>query len=115
VVSFAWELLLHFGVHQRGLPLTQLVRMNSYNPACRFGLLPRKGVIAVGAVADLVVVDLDAEKVRHDGKGTSLYDGWTLRGWPVLTVSRGRIVAEDGVADSSEAGNGRCVTVPDAG
>lgn len=118
VVSFAWELplMLHFGVHLRGLSLTQLVRMNSYNPARRFGLLPRKGVLAVGADADLVVVDLDAEKtVKHDGKGTSLYDGWTLRGWPVLTVSRGRIVAEDGIADPEQAGGGRCATVPDLG
>jgi dihydroorotase (multifunctional complex type) len=117
VVSFAWELplMLHFGVHQRGLPLTQLVRMNSYNPARRFGLLPRKGVLAVGADADLVVVDLDAEKtVRHSGKGTSLYDGWTLRGWPVLTISRGRVVAENGVADPGQAGGGRCATVPDS-
>lgn len=116
VVSFAWELplMLHFGVHKRGLPLTQLVRMNSYNPARRFGLLPRKGLLAVGADADLVVVDLDAEKtVAHTGKGTSLYDGWTLRGWPVLTISRGRIVAEDGVADPAAAGGGRCATVPD--
>jgi dihydroorotase-like cyclic amidohydrolase len=116
VVSFAWELplMLHFGVHQRGLALTQLVRMNSYNPARRFGLLGRKGVLAVGADADLVVVDLDAEKtVKHEGKGTSLYDGWTLRGWPVLTISRGRIVAEDGVADPEQAGGGRCATVPD--
>jgi dihydroorotase (multifunctional complex type) len=116
VVSFAWELplMLHFGVHQRGLALTQLVRMNSYNPARRFGLLDRKGVLAVGADADLVVVDLDAEKtVKHEGKGTCLYDGWTLRGWPVLTVSRGRIVAEDGVADPEQAGRGRCATVPD--
>jgi len=117
VVSFAWELplMLHFGVHERGLPLSRLVRLNSYNPARRFGLLPRKGVLAVGADADLVVVDLDAERtVRHTGKGTSLYDGWTLRGWPVLTVARGRIVAEDGVADESARGAGRCVTVPEA-
>lgn len=115
VVSFAWELplLLHFGVRERGLPLTQLVRMNSYNPARRFGLLPRKGLIAVGADADLVVVDLDlAKTVQHTGKGTSLYDGWTLRGWPVLTLSRGRIVAQDGEPDPAQAGTGRCVTIP---
>ncbi len=51
VVSFAWELplMLHFGVHERGLPLTQLVRMNSYNPARRFGLLGRKGVLSPSA------------------------------------------------------------------
>lgn len=116
VVSFPWELplMLHFGVHERGLPLAQLSRLNAFNPAKRFGLLPRKGTIAVGADADLVVVDLDEERVvRHgSGKGTCLYEGWTLRGWPVMTVSRGRVVYEDGQLDEAAAGHGRCVTVP---
>ena len=115
VVSFAWELplMLHFGVHQRGLPLWRLVRLNSYNPARRFGLLHRKGVMAVGADADLVVVDLDEERtVEHAGKGTCLYQGWRLRGWPTLTISRGRVVAEGGQVDSAAHGGGRCVTVP---
>jgi dihydroorotase-like cyclic amidohydrolase len=118
VVGFAWELplMLHFGVHQRGLPLSQLVRLNSYNPAKRFGLLPRKGVITIGADADLVVVDLDEKRVvRHEGKGTCLYEGWELCGWPVLTVSKGRIVAEDGEVDPAARGTGRCVTVPGPG
>lgn len=116
VVSFAWELplMLHFGVHERGLELSQLVRMNSYNPARRFGL-SRKGRIAVGADADLVVVDLDEERtVEYDGKGTCLYQGWKLRGWPVLTVARGQVVAQDGEVDPSSRGRGRCVTVPDS-
>ena len=117
VVSFAWELplMLHFGVHARGLALSRLVELNSYNPAKLFGLLPRKGVIAVGADADLVVVDLDLERtVEATGKGTCLYDGWKLRGWPVLTLSRGRVVAEDGVVDETEYARGRCVSVPDS-
>ncbi len=117
VVSFAWELplMLHFGVREHGLSLSRLVQLNSYNPARRFGLLPRKGVIAVGADADLVAIDLDATRqVTHpSGKGTCLWDGWKLTGWPVLTVSRGRVVAQDGAADEAECGRGRCVTVPD--
>lgn len=116
VVSFPWELplLLHFGVHERGLPLHRLVELNSYNPARRFGLLPRKGTIAVGADADLVVVDLDEEReVRHDGKGTCLWEGWRLRGWPLMTISNGRVVHENGETDESLHGSGRCVTVPD--
>jgi dihydroorotase (multifunctional complex type) len=117
VVCFAWELplMLHFAVHERGLPLVQLVRLNSYNPARRFGLLPRKGVIAVGADADLVVVDLDEVRtVEHSGKGTCLYEGWRLRGWPVMTIVRGQVVAADGEVDPAAPGRGRCVTVPDS-
>jgi dihydroorotase (multifunctional complex type) len=116
VVSFAWELplMLHFGVHERGLSLNRLVELNSYNPARRFGLYPRKGALEVGSDADLVVVDLDEERVvEHTGKGTCLYEGWKLRGWPVLTVARGRIVYENGKVDQQAYGHGNCVTVPD--
>lgn len=115
VVSFRWELalMLHFGVHERGMSLSRLVELNSYNPARRFGLYPRKGAIAVGSDADLVVVDLDEEReVTHDGKGTCLYEGWKLRGWPVTTISRGRVVYDSGRVEESEVGEGRCVTVP---
>lgn len=117
VVSFAWELplMLHFGVHERGMSLSRLSELNSAGPAKQFGLYPRKGALKVGSDADLVMIDLDKEQeVTHNGKGTSLYEGWNLRGWPVLTVSRGDIVFD---ADSPEAepeyGRGRCVSVPD--
>jgi dihydropyrimidinase len=115
VVSFPWELslMLHFGVRQRGLPLSQLVQLNSTNPARRFGLWPRKGNIEVGFDADLVMVDLDEERtVRHTGKGTCIYEGWTLKGWPVMTVARGQVVYENGQVDASLHGRGRCLTVP---
>jgi dihydroorotase (multifunctional complex type) len=115
VVSFPWELalMLHFGVHERGMSLSRLVELNSYNPARQFGLYPRKGAIAVGSDADLVVVDLDEEReVVHTGKGTCLYEGWNLRGWPVMTISRGRVVYENGKVDQAAIGQGRCITVP---
>lgn len=115
VVSFPWELplMLHFGVHQRGLPLSRLVQLNSANPARRFGLWPRKGNIEVGFDADLVLVDLDEERtVHHTGKGTCIYEGWKLKGWPVLTVSRGAVIYENGQVDESHFGRGRCLSVP---
>jgi dihydroorotase (multifunctional complex type) len=115
VVSFPWELalMLHFGVHQRGLPLSRLVQLNSAHPAQRFGLWPRKGNIEVGFDADLVLVDLDEERtVRHTGKGTCIYEGWKLKGWPVLTVARGAVVYENGAVDESHYGRGRCLSVP---
>ena len=115
VVSFPWELplMLHFGVHQRGLPLSRLVQLNSANPARRFGLWPRKGNIEVGFDADLVLVDLEEERtVHHTGKGTCIYEGWKLKGWPVLTVSRGAVVYENGQVDESLFGRGRCLSMP---
>lgn len=116
IVSFPWELalLLSEGVHRRGLSLSRLVEMNSYTPARRFGLYPRKGSLRPGADADLVLVDLDEEReVVHEGKGTCIYEGMRLKGWPVLTVSRGRVVFENGEVDPGAAGHGRCVTRPD--
>lgn len=118
VVTFAWELplMLHFGVHGRGLSLQRLSALNSANPAKQFGLFPQKGSLSVGADADLVVIDLDKEQeVVHDGKGTSLYEGWKLRGWPTMTVSRGDIVFDADEPDAEPLyGRGRCVTVPDS-
>lgn len=116
VVSFNWELplMLHHAVHERGMSLSRLVQLNSYNPAKRFGLAPRKGTLAVGADADLVVVDLDEERtVTSTGKGTCLYEGWKLRGWPVMTVSRGRIVFENGEVDPDAVGHGLCFNRPE--
>jgi len=118
VVSFPWELplLLHFGVHQRGLPLSRLAQLNSANPARRFGLWPRKGNIEVGFDADLVMIDLDEERtVRHTGKGTCIYEGWKLKGWPVMTVARGTVVYENGAVDESQFGRGRCLSLPSQG
>lgn len=115
VVAFPWELplMLHFGVHQRGMSLQRLVQLNAAHPAQRFGLWPRKGSIETGFDADMVLVDLDEERtVEHHGKGTCIYEGWRLKGWPVLTVARGSVVYENGHVDDSQYGRGRCVTVP---
>ncbi|WP_026556137.1 dihydroorotase [Arthrobacter sp. 35W] len=117
VVTFPWELslMLHFGVHERGMSLSRLVELNSYNPAKRFGLYPQKGALAVGSDADLVVVDLDEERVvEHDGKGTCLYEGWNLRGWPVMTISRGEVIFDHAQDEEVPYGRGRCVTVPES-
>jgi len=116
VVSFPWELslMLNFGVHQRGMSLSRLVQLNSNHPARRFGLWPKKGSLKTGADADLVLVDMDEERtVEHTGKGTCIYDGWKLKGWPQITISRGEVIYENGVVDESGFGRGRCVTVPD--
>lgn len=98
---------------KRGLPLSRLVEMNSFTPAKRFGLYPQKGALQPGADADLVLVDLETEReVVHEGKGTCIYEGMKLKGWPVLTVSHGRVVYEHGEVDPDASGAGQCVTRP---
>ena len=78
-----------------------LVRVTSAAPAMRFGLSPSKGSISVGADADFVVID-PLKRVRmtadamHSKIDYSIYDHITTEGYPVLTVSRGEVVMQDG-------------------
>ncbi|MDQ7829938.1 MAG: allantoinase AllB [Armatimonadota bacterium] len=90
-------------VHAGRLSLPALVRLTSENPARLFGLWPRKGRLAVGADADLVIVDLHAERIQdHRRMHTKaaatarLFDGIRLRGLPVYTLIRGRVVMRQG-------------------
>jgi dihydroorotase (multifunctional complex type) len=99
--------------HRGQISLDNVVRIGAYNPAVRFDLYPRKGTVEVGTDADLVVVDYEAEHtVTRDEVlskcGYSAYEGQTLRGVPVVTTVRGRIVARDG-AVTMEPGYGQFV------
>jgi dihydroorotase-like cyclic amidohydrolase len=95
--------------HRRGVPLTQVVALTSYNAARTFGLYPRKGTLAVGADADLAVVDLDkrltitADKL-HNYSDFTVFEGRDVRGWPVLTLLRGQEVARDGEPTGTNSG-----------
>jgi allantoinase len=92
--------LLSEGVNKCQLSLMTLQRVCCENPARIFGLYPRKGAIQKGADADLVIVDLKIKrKIRaealHYKVGWTPYEGWTLRGWPILTMRRGEPLYED--------------------
>jgi dihydropyrimidinase len=101
-LSMIVPVLLSEGVHRRGMSLARVAQLTSETPARLFNLYPRKGAIQVGADADFTVVDLDLERqVRWQDLQSfadySLWDGQRLRGWPVMTILRGRIIARDGV------------------
>jgi dihydroorotase-like cyclic amidohydrolase len=101
-------------VNEGKITLHRLVQILSAGPAQIYGLYPRKGVIQVGADADLVVVDLDRkETLRKENViskgGWTMYDGRTVKGAPVLTLVRGRVVYEEGTV-TGEPGWGRFVT-----
>ncbi len=92
--------LLHEGVHKRKVPLERLVEKITAAPAKVFGLYPRKGTIAVGADADLTIVDLERERVVDSAQSPSLgdfspYDGMRLKGWPVATIKSGVLCVVD--------------------
>ena len=92
--------LLSEGVNKHRLSLSTLQRVCSENPAKIFGIYPRKGVVREGADADLVMIDLKLKrKVKaenlHQKVGWTPYEGWILKGWPILCMRRGRIIYED--------------------
>jgi dihydroorotase-like cyclic amidohydrolase len=92
--------LLHYG-RMRGVPLELLIERATRSPALVYGIYPQKGTIAVGSDADLVIVDLEQERVvsAEDLQGMSdfsPFEGKRLRGWPVATIKGGKIIARDG-------------------
>lgn len=94
-------LMLSEGVAKGRLTLERLVNALCTRPAQIFGLYPRKGVIREGSDADLVLIDLSkkakitAEKL-HYKVGWTPYEGTMVRGTPVMTISRGVVVAQGG-------------------
>jgi len=90
--------------------LPEVVRVMSGAPARTFGLSDRKGAVAPGMDADLVVVDMDREEVlsadRLLSRGkVSVYEGWPVKGAPVMTFVRGHLVAQDGaIVDDTARG-----------
>lgn len=85
------------GVNGGRISLVRLVQVMCENPARIFGLYPRKGTIAVGADADLVVYDplreftIRAEN-QHSNVGYTLYEGRTVLGRPECSFQRGKRV-----------------------
>jgi dihydropyrimidinase len=104
------------GVVEGGMPLTRFVELVSTNPAKLFGLYPRKGAIAVGSDADVIVVDPAKERTvtperMHLPIGWNPYTGLVLRGFPDVVLSRGDVVID---GDRCLAKPGRGLYVPGA-
>lgn len=89
-------------VVQNGLSVERFVGLVSANPARLNGLYPRKGVIAPGSDADVVLIDPAVTRVAcaselHMLTDYTPYEGRELGGWPVTVLVRGEVVVDDGV------------------
>jgi dihydropyrimidinase len=94
-------LLYSEGVRKGRISLERMVAVTATNPAKLFGLYPKKGAIAVGADADVVIWDPELTRTIRDedilSNGRfSIFAGWEVTGWPVVTIRRGQVVYENG-------------------
>lgn len=94
-------ILFSEGVSKGRISVNRFVDLVATQPAKMYGLHPRKGTIAVGSDADLVVFDpsqrrvIRSQKLHHNVDYTP-YEGMVVDGWPVTVLSRGEVVVHDG-------------------
>jgi len=102
-------LLFSHGVLDGRITINKFVELTSTNPAKAYGLHPRKGTIAVGADADLVVWGTTPRAIRntdlHHDVDYTPYESIEVKAWPALTLARGEVVW-DGERFHPRAGRG---------
>jgi dihydropyrimidinase len=89
------------GVVEGRITINEFVALTSTNHAKMYGLYPQKGAIGVGFDADIVLWDPNRREtirqaIMHHGADYTPYEGMAVTGWPVMTLLRGEVVAEDG-------------------
>jgi dihydropyrimidinase len=107
------QILYEHGVRAGRISLNRWVELTSTNPAKLFGCYPRKGTVAAGADADLVIWDPEAKRTisaatNHQRTDYTLYEGWEVVGAPRTVLSRGRVLV-DGSDWKGEAGAGQFI------
>lgn len=101
-VEHRMSLIFNGGVVGGRIDVNRFVEITSTSAAKIFGLFPRKGTIAVGSDADIVIFDPNEETVisaqtHHMNVDYSCYEGTTVRGVPKTVLSRGNVVIENGI------------------
>ena len=100
-IEWRTTLLYHFGVAQGRIGLHRFVELISTNPAKLFGCYPRKGDIAPGSDADLIIFDPNREVTLSAETQATLadynpYEGWTVKGAVNSVLLRGEVIVENG-------------------
>ncbi|MCL6547820.1 MAG: dihydropyrimidinase [Alicyclobacillus sp.] len=112
-------ILYHYGVNSGRINLNQFVALTSTNAAKLFGLFPRKGTIAVGSDADIVIWDPNTERTisaatHHMNVDNNIFEGMQVRGKPRQVFLRGELIV-DGDRFLASPGQGRfqrCGKIP---
>ncbi len=98
------SLIYHYGVGAGHINLNRFVELTSTGPAKIFGLFPKKGAIAVGSDADIVIFDPDREEIisvnnartHHMNIDYSAFEGFRVKGYTETVLSRGKIIVDKG-------------------
>jgi dihydropyrimidinase len=95
------QMVHEFGVRAGRISLNRMVELLSTNPAKLFGLYPRKGTIAVGSDADIVVFDPEKKvtisaTTHHSKSDYNLFEGTEVTGSPEVVLLRGNVLVENG-------------------
>ena len=100
-VEDRFTLIFHGGVNSGRITPNRFVELVASAPARMFGLFPRKGTIAPGSDADIVVFNPNVErtlsaKTHHMNVDYSCYEGMTVKGLPEVVMQRGNVLVRDG-------------------
>lgn len=101
-IEFCLPILFSEGISKGRISINKLAAVTSTNAAKILGLYPRKGVIMIGSDADLVLVDPKIERtISREMTKINLdwcpYEGLRVKGWPIMTISKGKIIVEDNI------------------
>jgi dihydropyrimidinase len=98
------SLIYHYGVNGGHISLNRFVELTSTSAAKIFGLFPKKGTVAVGSDADIVIFDPTREETisvhnahtHHMNVDYSAYEGFKIKGVAETVISRGKVVIDNG-------------------
>ncbi len=108
-VEHRLALLYTYGVLGNRISMNRMVDLISANPAVIFGLHPKKGTVAAGADADLVIWNPDAQgtissATHHQNCDINIYEGFPVRGNADYVIAGGRVIIENGILTGQQAG-----------
>ncbi len=100
-IEHRMELLFSEGVNKGRISLSKFVEVSATNAAKIFGMYPKKGTIAIGSDADIVIFDPNEEhtishKSHHMNADYSSYEGWEVKGKTKQVIMRGKLAIDNG-------------------